>query len=238
MWATQQFVNLFSSTLSEISIKRTPSDPAFVDPATLVVDGINSEELIELILRLQVRRLDHSLLIFVDGSQNFQDQLDHYGIDDSSVRCPQASLPVIIVRLMVRCALIFFLLCIAMPGNVALMPLYGICRWKEYNMQKKNVVPPRLVKNMDEIAQYKLAYAVLLTPLLVIFMAAAAHFVGALLWYQAFFLTPVIMWISVRALEELIANARICLLLCNLFCVRDKVRCCRWAGSQMPINLL
>ncbi|KZP34476.1 hypothetical protein FIBSPDRAFT_915724 [Athelia psychrophila] len=138
---------------------------------------------------------------------NYQDQLSRWGIKDDRIRRPLRT-RTILFRLPLRLGLTFGLITLSLPGLLLWLPVFLTTFYAVHNFKKSGPV----WDTWDEIAQYKLIYGLMsglavwaLSVLLTLPMAGVTVFV-----------TPALMWMSLRWLEDAVSAFRAFLALLRL----------------------
>lgn len=139
--------------------------------------------------------------------QSYQDQLSRWGIKDDRIRRPLRT-RVILFRLPLRLGLSFALFTLALPGLILWLPVFLTTFYAVHNFKKSGPV----WDTWDEIAQYKLIYGLM--------SGLAVWALSVLVTFPAggitFFVVPVMMWMSLRWLEDAVSAIRAFLALLRL----------------------
>lgn len=80
-----------------------------------------------------------------------------------------------------------------------------------------------LPNEISQVAQYKLAYSVLLTPVLMTLSVLLADRFGIVSWKSGTFILPAATWLSIRTLEDCFACVRSCMSLAKLVLLKKEV---------------
>ncbi|KAF9112783.1 hypothetical protein BGX27_002828 [Mortierella sp. AM989] len=155
--------------------------------------------------------------------EEYQDQLDFYCLKDYRINQGNDSVKVILGKLFQRILLGCILAIICIPGLFLWSPVFIAVKYQENKIRKKGL----LEDNLDEIAQYKLMIATLFLPVIwgfwVLLTLPIALITGPGI--------IVLMWLTIRWLEDLTHNAKsILALLRLLFMTEDtmlSLRDCR-----------
>ncbi|KAG0297205.1 hypothetical protein BGZ98_000666 [Dissophora globulifera] len=153
----------------------------------------------------------------------YQDQLDFYHLKDYRIKQGKPLANVLIGKLFQRFLLACLLSTICIPGLFLWAPVFIAIRYQENQLRKKGP----LEDNLDEIAQYKLMIATFFLPVIwgfwVLVTLPLALITGPAI--------VILMWLTIRWLEDLIHNAKSMLsLLRLLFMTQDtmfSLRDCR-----------
>jgi glycerol-3-phosphate O-acyltransferase/dihydroxyacetone phosphate acyltransferase len=148
--------------------------------------------------------------MYLHISQAYHDQVAHRGIKDDRVRHP-LNRRTIVSRIVVRLGWSCLLFYISIPGLLLWLPVFGTTFYAVHNFKKTGPI----WDTWDEIAQYKLTYG-LISGLCVWFTSVVLTFALAPV---TFFLVPVLMWLSLRWLEDAISAFRAFTSLIRLLCV-------------------
>ena len=137
----------------------------------------------------------------------YQDQLSHLGIKDDRIRCP-LSRPTIFQRILIRFFWSLCLFTVSIPGLLLWLPVFATTFYAVHNFKKSGPI----WDTFDEIAQYKLIYG-LVSGICVWFSAVILTLPFALVTGP---LTPALMWLTLRWLEDAISAFRALVALCRL----------------------
>ncbi|KAF9051112.1 hypothetical protein BDZ89DRAFT_1056984 [Hymenopellis radicata] len=129
----------------------------------------------------------------------YQDQLSAWGIKDDRIRRP-LSRRKILYRMMIRLSWLLFLFTVSTPGLLLWLPIFATTFYAVHNFTKTGPI----FDTWDEIAQYKLIYG-LMSGIMVWFSAVACTFPIAFITIWAI---PVLMWMTLRWLEDAISSFR------------------------------
>ncbi|KAF9956515.1 hypothetical protein BGZ70_009848 [Mortierella alpina] len=144
----------------------------------------------------------------------YQDQLEFYHLKDYRIKQGKPSVKILVGRLFQRFLLACVLSTICIPGLFLWAPVFIAVKYKERQLRRKGP----LEDNLDEIAQYKLMISTFFLPLIWGFWILMTLPI-------ALFSAPgivVLMWLTIRWLEDLIHNAKSMLsLLRLLFMTKD-----------------
>ncbi|KAI7828266.1 hypothetical protein BC939DRAFT_394477 [Gamsiella multidivaricata] len=146
----------------------------------------------------------------------YQDQLDFYHLKDYRIKQGKPSVRVLFGKLFQRSLLACLLSTICLPGLFLWAPVFIAIKYQERKIRKKGP----LEDNLDEIAQYKLMIASFFLPVIwgfwVLVTLPIALFSGPGI--------VILMWLTIRWLEDLIHNAKSMLsLLRLLFLTQDTI---------------
>ncbi|GAA5971209.1 hypothetical protein JCM3765_007358 [Sporobolomyces pararoseus] len=142
--------------------------------------------------------------------KTYQDLLYLHGIKDDRVRNPRLlRRHVVVKRILVRLATSALLLAVALPGSLLWAPIFFVTRYQTKKMIKKGPA----WDTYDEIAQTKLVYGVG-SGFLVLLLCTL--FTLPLTPLNLFFLFPLVMWLTLRFLEDLTSSLRALLALFRL----------------------
>ncbi|KAG0094682.1 hypothetical protein BGZ93_006897 [Podila epicladia] len=144
----------------------------------------------------------------------YQDQLDFYHLKDYRIKQGKPPTKVLLGKLFQRFLLACLLSTICIPGLILWAPVFIAVKYKEKQIRQKGP----LEDNLDEIAQYKLMISTFFLPLIWGFWV--------LMTFPIAMMTGpgivVLMWLTIRWLEDLIHNAKSMLsLLRLLFMTQD-----------------
>ncbi|KAG0005470.1 hypothetical protein BGZ65_011042 [Modicella reniformis] len=154
---------------------------------------------------------------------DYQDQLDFFHLKDYRIQQGKPSSKVIIAKLFQRFLLACLLSTICIPGLILWAPVFLAVKIQEKRLREKGPLEDIL----DEIAQYKLMIATLFLPII--------WGVCVMLTLPIAFITGpgivVLMWLTIRWLEDLIHNAKSMLSLLRLLYIcpetMESLRECR-----------
>ncbi|CAM9682232.1 unnamed protein product, partial [Phaeothamnion confervicola] len=194
---TQRFVAVFATMASEAADearrKRSDSDPDLPEEEA-AADSASERDLADL------TQLSTDLVAY-------QDMLEELGVADERIRLPQPSPASLVAGIVLRGTWGGFLLALALPGTVLLSPLLVGGKLAEFYLQRSNL-GPKLVRNMDEVAQYKMAVATVMTLPLTAASVTAARRLAGLPAAAALLAGPGLLWMTVRWLEDATACLR------------------------------
>ncbi|KAF9319623.1 hypothetical protein BG003_008579 [Podila horticola] len=165
-----------------------------------------------------VNGMDQETIVKIDTLAKdlayYQDQLDFYHLKDYRIKQGKPPTKVLLGKLFQRFLLACLLSTICVPGLILWAPVFIAVKYKEKQIRQKGP----LEDNLDEIAQYKLMISTFFLPLiwgfwvLMTFPIAMVTGPGIV----------VLMWLTIRWLEDLIHNAKSMLsLLRLLFMTQD-----------------
>ncbi|KAF9307036.1 hypothetical protein BGZ74_000625 [Mortierella antarctica] len=165
-----------------------------------------------------VNGMDHETIVKIDTLAKdlayYQDQLDFYHLKDYRIKQGKPPTKVLLGKLFQRFLLACLLSTMCIPGLILWAPVFIAVRYKEKQIRQKGP----LEDNLDEIAQYKLMISTFFLPViwgfwvLMTFPIAMVSGPGIV----------VLMWLTIRWLEDLIHNAKSMLsLLRLLFMTQD-----------------
>ncbi|KAI1317274.1 hypothetical protein EDD11_008762 [Mortierella claussenii] len=154
---------------------------------------------------------------------DYQDQLDFYHLKDYRIKQGKPSATVVVGKLLQRFLLACVLSIISIPGLFLWAPIFIAVKYQERQLRRKGP----LEDNLDEIAQYKLMISTFFLPVIwgfwVLMTLPIALITGPGI--------VILMWLTIRWLEDLIHNAKSILsLLRLLFMTEDtmySLRDCR-----------
>ncbi|KIY74377.1 hypothetical protein CYLTODRAFT_385211 [Cylindrobasidium torrendii FP15055 ss-10] len=131
--------------------------------------------------------------------QWYQDQLSRWGVKDDRIRRPLPRRK-ILYRMTVRLSWSLLLFAISLPGLCLWVPVFATTFYAVHNFKKTGPI----FDTWDEIAQYKLVYG---------FLSGMAVWFGTVLltFPMALFTVwgvPLLMWLTLRWLEDAIASFR------------------------------
>ncbi|KAF9294787.1 hypothetical protein BGZ88_003313 [Linnemannia elongata] len=153
----------------------------------------------------------------------YQDQLDFYHLKDYRIKQGKPPVKVLLGKLFQRFLLACLLSTICIPGLILWAPVFIAIKYQERQIRKKGP----LEDNLDEIAQYKLMISTFFLPIIWGFWVMVT-FPIALITAPGI---VVLMWLTIRWLEDLVHNAKSMLsLLRLLFMTEDtmySLRDCR-----------
>ncbi|KAG0377961.1 hypothetical protein BGX24_005050 [Mortierella sp. AD032] len=138
----------------------------------------------------------------------YQDQLDFYHLKDYRIKQGKPPVKVLLGKLFQRLLLACLLSTICIPGLVLWAPVFIAVKYQERKIRQKGP----LEDNLDEIAQYKLMISAFFLPVIWGFWVMMTFPI-------ALFTGPgivVLMWLTIRWLEDLIHNAKSMLSLLRL----------------------
>ncbi|KAF9575181.1 hypothetical protein EC968_004117 [Mortierella alpina] len=139
---------------------------------------------------------------------DYQDQLEFYHLKDYRIKQGKPSVKILVGRLFQRFLLACLLSTICIPGLFLWAPVFIAVKYKERQIRRKGA----LEDNLDEIAQYKLMISTFFLPIIWGFWILMTLPI-------ALFSAPgivVLMWLTIRWLEDLIHNAKSMLSLLRL----------------------
>ncbi|KAF9337261.1 hypothetical protein BG006_005661 [Podila minutissima] len=165
-----------------------------------------------------VNGMDHEAIFKIDTLAKdlayYQDQLDFYHLKDYRIKQGKPPTKVLLGKLFQRFLLACLLSTMCIPGLILWAPVFIAVKYKEKQIRQKGP----LEDNLDEIAQYKLMISTFFLPqiwgfwVLMTFPIAMVSGPGIV----------VLMWLTIRWLEDLIHNAKSMLsLLRLLFMTQD-----------------
>ncbi|EGO00193.1 hypothetical protein SERLA73DRAFT_180644 [Serpula lacrymans var. lacrymans S7.3] len=131
--------------------------------------------------------------------RDYQDQLVRWGIKDDRIRRP-LSRRVILSRIIIRLSWFSFLFVISLPGLALWTPVFAATFYAVHNFKKSGPI----WDTWDEIAQYKLIYG-LISGLCVWFGSVLLTLPFA---WITIFLVPLLMWMTLRWLEDAVSAFR------------------------------
>ncbi|KAG0027051.1 hypothetical protein BGZ81_005915 [Podila clonocystis] len=165
-----------------------------------------------------VNGMDQATIVKIDALAKdlayYQDQLDFYHLKDYRIKQGKPPTKVLLGKLFQRLLLACLLSTICIPGLILWAPVFIAVKYKEKQIRQKGL----LEDNLDEIAQYKLMISTFFLPLIWGFWV--------LMTFPIAMMTGpgivVLMWLTIRWLEDLIHNAKSMLsLLRLLFMTQD-----------------
>ncbi|KAG0207224.1 hypothetical protein BGX28_001494 [Mortierella sp. GBA30] len=138
----------------------------------------------------------------------YQDQLDFYKLKDYRIRQGKPPVKILLGRLLQRFLLGCLLWTICVPGIFLWAPVFVAVKYKERQIRRKGP----LEDNLDEIAQYKLMISTFFLPIIwgfwILMTLPIAIFTGPGI--------VVLMWLTIRWLEDMIHNTKSMLSLLRL----------------------
>ncbi|KAF9952235.1 hypothetical protein BGZ72_006432 [Mortierella alpina] len=175
-------------------------------------------------------RTDKAMLKKIDelakDLADYQDQLEFYHLKDYRIKHGKPSVKILVGRLLQRFLLACLLSTICIPGLFLWAPVFIAVKYKERQIRRKGP----LEDNLDEIAQYKLMISTFFLPLIWGFWILMTLPI-------AIFSAPgivVLMWLTIRWLEDLIHNAKSMLsLLRLLFMTEDTMYSLRDSRQEL-----
>ncbi|KAI8599631.1 hypothetical protein EDD21DRAFT_307746 [Dissophora ornata] len=145
--------------------------------------------------------------------QEYQDQLDFYHLKDYRIQQGKPPVKVLLVKLFQRFLLACLLSFISIPGLLLWAPVFIAVKYQERQIRRKGP----LEDNLDEIAQYKLMIATFFLPVIwgfwVLMTLPIALITGPGI--------IILMWLTIRWLEDLIHNAKSMLSLLRLMVMTE-----------------
>ncbi|KAF9396106.1 hypothetical protein CPC16_005030 [Podila verticillata] len=165
-----------------------------------------------------VNEMDQETILKIDALAKdlayYQDQLDFYHLKDYRIKQGKPPTKVLLGKLFQRSLLACLLSAICIPGLILWAPVFVAIKYKEKQIRQKGP----LEDNLDEIAQYKLMISTFFLPLIwgfwVLMTLPIAMVTGPGI--------VVLMWLTIRWLEDLVHNAKSMLsLLRLLFMTQD-----------------
>ncbi|KAF9170437.1 hypothetical protein BGX21_008931 [Mortierella sp. AD011] len=158
----------------------------------------------------------------------YQDQLDFYHLKDYRINQGDHPAKILILKLIQRIILGCVLAVICIPGLFLWSPVFIAVRYQENKIRKKGL----LEDNLDEIAQYKLMIATFFLPVIWGFWVVVTLPIALITGPGII----VLMWLTIRWLEDLTHNAKSTLALLRLlFMTEDtmvSLRDCRKELAQ------
>ncbi|KAF9571194.1 hypothetical protein BGW38_008666, partial [Lunasporangiospora selenospora] len=175
-------------------------------------DEGETEEGCKTIEEALVSSVDQKTLAMIDELADdlagYQDQLDYYHLKDYRIKQGKPTAAVFVGKFMQRFILACILSTICIPGLVLWAPVFIAVKYKERLIRKKGL----LEDNLDEIAQYKLMISTFFLPVIwgfwVLVTLPLAIFTGPGI--------VILMWLTIRWLEDLIHNLKSSLSLLRL----------------------
>ncbi|KAF9357215.1 hypothetical protein BGX34_009501 [Mortierella sp. NVP85] len=145
---------------------------------------------------------------------DYQDQLDFFHLKDYRIKQGRPSVKVLVAKLFQRFLLACLLSTICIPGLVLWAPVFLAVKYQEGRIRRKG----SLEDNLDEIAQYKLMIATFFLPVIwgfwVLVTLPISLFTGPGI--------VILMWLTIRWLEDLIHNAKSMLSLLRLLFMEEE----------------
>lgn len=140
------------------------------------------------------------LVLEFKNPKAYQDQIAEWGIKDDRIRRP---LPrhVIVFRLFIRFTWAVPLFIISTPGLILWLPVFATTFYAVHNFKKTGPI----FDTWDEIAQYKLTYGLISGICVWIFGVIMAWPIAQ---YNALFFIPLLMWMTIRWLEDTVSAFR------------------------------
>ncbi|GJJ76441.1 glycerol-3-phosphate O-acyltransferase / dihydroxyacetone phosphate acyltransferase [Entomortierella parvispora] len=185
---------------------------AFSDSKHPPALGEQNGEVKPTLLERQLDKRSPEMAKFIEelGSDlaEYQDHLDFYCLKDYRIKQGKPPVRVILSRLGQRFLLACLLASICIPGLFLWAPVFIAVKYQERKIRQKGP----LEDNLDEIAQYKLMIATFFLPLIWGFWVLMTLPI-------AIFTAPgivILMWLTIRWLEDLIHNAKSMLSLLRL----------------------
>ncbi|KAG0235655.1 hypothetical protein BGW42_004894 [Actinomortierella wolfii] len=144
----------------------------------------------------------------------YQNELDFYTLKDYRIAQGKPPAPVLLSKLFQRSLLACLLATISIPGLLLWAPVFFAAKYQEKKIREKGP----LEDNLDEIAQYKLLVATMFLPLIWGFWV--------LITFPFAFITApgiiILMWLTIRWLEDLVHNAKSMLSLLRLLFMAEQ----------------
>ncbi|KAI8992895.1 hypothetical protein BD414DRAFT_482616 [Trametes punicea] len=147
----------------------------------------------------QVLREDQKIVQLGKDLNEYQNQLSRWGIKDDRIRRP-LSRPVILYRIGVRLVWSMFLFSISLPGLLLWLPIFITAFIAVHQFKRTGPI----WDTYDEIAQYKLTYG-FISFVCIYTLAVLLTLPIALLTAV---LVPIVMWMSLRWLEDAVSAFR------------------------------
>ncbi|KAF9128643.1 hypothetical protein BGW39_004862 [Mortierella sp. 14UC] len=202
---TQKFVSAFGQHKQE-SLKK--QDMERVKHENSGSDGENSDSL----EMQQPIRMSQDIALKIDelaaDLAEYQDQLDFYHLKDYRIKQGKPPVKVLVGKLFQRFLLACLLSTICIPGLILWAPVFIAVKYQERQIRRKGA----LEDNLDEIAQYKLMISAFFLPVIWGFWVMVT-FPIALITGPGI---VILMWLTIRWLEDLIHNAKSMLSLLRL----------------------
>ena len=153
------------------------------------------------------------LVLELKNPKAYQDQIAEWGIKDDRIRRP---LPrhVIVFRLFIRFTWAIPLFIISTPGLILWLPVFATTFYAVHYFKKTGPI----FDTWDEIAQYKLTYGLISGICMWIFGVIMAWPIAQ---YNALFLIPLLMWMTIRWLEDTVSAFRAFTTLLRLLCIGE-----------------
>ncbi|KAF9970366.1 hypothetical protein BGZ73_006932 [Actinomortierella ambigua] len=143
----------------------------------------------------------------------YQKELDCYRLKDYRITQGKPPAAVLLSKLFQRFLLACLLAVISIPGLLLWAPVFLAAKYQEKKIRRKGP----LEDNLDEIAQYKLLVATMFLPLIWGFWVMMT-------FPFALFTAPgiiILMWLTIRWLEDLVHNAKSMLSLLRLLFIAE-----------------
>ncbi|KAF9090676.1 hypothetical protein BGX29_011347 [Mortierella sp. GBA35] len=160
----------------------------------------------------------------------YQDQLDFYHLKDYRIKQGKPPVNVLLGKLFQRFLLACLLSTICIPGLILWAPVFIAVKYQERKIRRKGP----LEDNLDEIAQYKLMISTFFLPIIWGFWTVVTFPI-------ALFTGPgiiILMWLTIRWLEDLIHNAKSMLsLLRLLFMTEDTMFSLRDYRQELAVRV-
>ncbi|KAF9168754.1 hypothetical protein DFQ26_000021 [Actinomortierella ambigua] len=144
----------------------------------------------------------------------YQNELDCYLLKDYRITQGKPPAAVLLSKLFQRFLLACLLAVISIPGLVLWAPVFLAAKYQEKKIREKGP----LEDNLDEIAQYKLLVATMFLPLIWGFWVLMT-FPFALITAPGII---ILMWLTIRWLEDLVHNAKSMLSLLRLLFIAEE----------------
>ncbi|KAG0210996.1 hypothetical protein BGX31_001735 [Mortierella sp. GBA43] len=144
----------------------------------------------------------------------YQDQLDLFCLKDYRIKQGKPSAAVLLAKLFQRFLLACLLSAICIPGLFLWAPVFIAVRHQEKRLRRKGP----LEDNLDEIAQYKLMIATFFLPVIWGFWTLVTFPISLITGPGII----ILMWLTIRWLEDLIHNAKSMLSLVRLLFITEE----------------
>ncbi|KAF9428033.1 hypothetical protein BGZ94_003558 [Podila epigama] len=216
---TRKFVSALSHNNTAKKSMHSKDDSADSDSSSLT-----SEEAMDghALNRAEIQVIDE----LAKDLAYYQDQLDFYHLKDYRIKQGKPPTKVLLGKLFQRILLACLLSTICIPGLVLWAPVFIAVKYQEKKLRQKGP----LEDNLDEIAQYKLMISTFFLPVIwgfwVLMTLPIALVTGPGI--------VVLMWLTIRWLEDLIHNAKSMLsLLRLLFMTKDTMYALRDSRQEL-----
>ncbi|KAF9433114.1 hypothetical protein BGZ76_009882 [Entomortierella beljakovae] len=204
-----QYVRLTRKFVTAFSQHKLESEALAAAKASGDIDSLETSQLVSMNSET-IEKIDE----LAKDLGEYQDQLDFYFLKDYRIQQGKPPVRVLLGKLIQRVMLGCLLSIICIPGLLLWSPVFITVRYQENKLRKKGP----LEDNLDEIAQYKLMISTFFLPViwgfcvLVTFPIALITGPGVI----------ILMWLTIRWLEDLIHNAKSTLSLIRLLFISSE----------------